>query len=225
MVWYTIGMLKNQEHLELLEDLPLQADDLWYILLVYLGLKSGAWVHLQSDVWREGGEAKRVSSSKVRDIEKTLETLGLTYIIDTRDTIAGIPQPDNGRKRYNQIVDIYVAADESVVNDIVRARTENDHKLLGRALGYPASAVNAFGTEEKIFVSDLDPKIQLSEVGQLTYFVLSKGGWREELAVVEKWVEAAKQSSIIWDRLRSFAHLVDNDLIDLAVRAQQKISN
>lgn len=212
----------NKKALELLEDLPLRADDAWYVLLVYLGVKSGAWAQIKSDAWRDGDEPKRIDASTRRTMEESLKALGLFYFIEERDTTAGLWQPDDGRKRLNQIADIYIAKEQATLDDMILARKNDDSKLLGLSLGYPKTAVEAFETDNKIFVSDLEPKIQMSEAGQLTYFALSKDHWEDELAIVETWVSALKDhSQIMWNQLRRFAPVVDDQFIKLAIKSIQ----
>jgi hypothetical protein len=205
----------DNQAIEIIEDLPLRADDAWYVLLVYLGLKSGAWIHVTSEVWREGMPKKRIPDESLKGVEETLKILGLFYKLEFRDTDAGMWQSEGGRKRYNQICDIYVTKDESILEQLVEARHNDDDKQLGLALGYPRSAVEAFGINEKVSLLDLDPKIRLSEVGQMTYFMLSKD-WQNELKVVEGWVGALKtHSSIIWGRF----DIVQDDMIQLVLKA------
>lgn len=217
-------MLIDKRALEILEDLPLRPYDAWYVLLVYLGLKSGAWVDIKSNIWREGDAAKSVPQSTRRVIEESLDALGLVYHVEERETDAGLWQPDDGaaRKRLNQIVDFYIAKEQTILDDIIRARKQGDHKLLGLSLGYPKTAVEAFGTDRKILVSKLDPKVRLSEVGQLTYFALSKDHWKDELAIVEAWIAALKDTSeIMWHQLRSDEHVVDEKFVEIAIKSRE----
>lgn len=215
-------MTIDKTALEILEDLPFRADDTWYTLLVYLGMKSGAWVDVHSSIWRQGEEAREVPVSTIRQIEGALKVLDLYYHIEDRITDAGLRQPDDhSRKRMHRIVDIYIACDQTTLDNIILARKSNDHKLLGHSLGYPSTAVEAFGTDKSILVSSLSPKVQLSETCQLTYFALSKDHWEEELAIVEQWIAAVKNSStILWYELRSFADLVDDEFVQLVIESR-----
>lgn len=213
----------DKRPLELLEDLPLEALDAWYVMLVYLGLKSGAWIIAESEVWRKGDAPVRICQHTLDKIELSLHELGLFYQIDLRETEAGLWQPEgDGRQRLNQLADIYIAKDKDVLDAIVRARKTNDHTLLGLSLGFPKTAVEAFETDRKIFIKDLEPRVQLSEAGQFTYFALSKDHWREELGVVEEWIAAVKKnSSILWNELRRDVNFLDDKLIDLVVRSKE----
>ncbi len=170
-----------------------------------------------------GRRTKHIPASTLDTIESSLRQLGLFYSIEFRNTDAGIWQDDKSdSKRLNQIADIYIAKNQATLDDMKQARKTNDDMLLGIALGYPESAVRAYSTKNKLMVFELDPETQLSEVGQLTYFALSKDNWKNELAVVETWVEAIKANSkIMWNQLIGYVKPIDEEVIELVLKASK----
>ena len=137
-------------------------------------------------------------------------------MVELRDTDAGLFQPDDSRIRYQQLADIFITKNQETLDNMLLARLNNDDELLGMSLGYPATAVAAYNSQNKTFISKLDAKVQLSEAGQLTYFTLSKDNWQKEIDVVQEWVDAVKESSsVIWFKLRSFARIIEDDDVEL----------
>lgn len=177
--------------IEYIEDLPLKAVDKWYTLLVYSKLRTGAWLLLKSDIWRDGDTPKKVSEDSIDTIKKTLSRAGIPYSIEYRDFCF----QQGARDRYQQLADIYIAIDKETLDRLVLARKSENHIELGTALGYPKTAVDSFMTKNKLIRKDLDPKTQFSEAAQLTYFALSKDNWQQELETVSEWIECAKQNS------------------------------
>ncbi len=205
-----------KQAIEKIEDLPLKAVDAWYTLLVFLGEKPGAWLIISSETWREGEAPRSIPKSTLDHIEKTLSEIGLLYHIGLRETSAGLYQPENGRKRLNQLCDIYIAKEQDVLDDIILARKDNDSQKLGLALGYPTTAVAAFNTDNKLMVSQIDTSFRFSETAQMTYFALSYDHWHDEITTVERWISVLKQHSpIIFYRFKLIRKDTINKIVEL----------
>lgn len=192
---------------ETLEDLPLRADDKWYTLLAVAGQKKASWLMLKSDVWREGEEPIRIPEDQIRRMKASLEKLGLSSRLRFRDTDAGVLQTNDelpGRRRYNQICDIFVGITDVDAQELFNAVEKMDHPGIGYALGYPNTAVSVFGSENAVFTEDL-PEHPFPDIEKYVYFALSKQHYADELAVVQKWydvvVENSKIISVELDRL------------------------
>lgn len=191
----------TQKQIEAIEDLPLSALDRWYVLLVALGEKRGGWLGLQSDVWREGDPELSVPEAQIQAVSKTLESLAINFKVNRRVAKAGLFQPDENsgrRRRFNQLIDIFIAQNQTDADDLSAAFEVMDHAKLGELLGYPATAVAAFGqpnTLSRSMISDCPP--ELENARQHTYFMLSREHWREELEVVRRWLDVLDQHSQI----------------------------
>lgn len=201
-------MKPSARQIEMIEDLPLRASDRWYVLLALTRHKKASWVSIESDVWREGDDEISVDKDRLSRFENVLNTLRLPYACRLRDTDAGLYQPDEGsifRKRMNQICDIFVGCDEESVEELRAAVEIMDHKRVGHALCYPASAVEAFGTNEAVSIRLLQRHDQL-ECEPYVWFMLSRQNYENELLVVQEWFEVVKEySPIIKLKLRKEA--------------------
>lgn len=183
--------------IEAIEDLPFRAVDKWYVLLALLGLKRASWVDVTSDVWREGDGPIRVSEDQIARLKKTFDELGIAYAFRLRDSNAGLFQPDEPtefRQRYNQILDIFVARDKSVAAELGEAVAVMDHRRIGALLGYPETAVAAFGTDNAASVRNL-PEHTKKQCEPYVQFMLSRQHYEEELAVVQEWYDAVVEHS------------------------------
>lgn len=187
----------DPRNIEAIEDLGLKPVDTWYALLVAAGEKPAAWLHIKSAVWREGEVASKIDPPTLDRVKTVFEKAGVYVYISTRVTDAGLYQPDSPiRRRFNELADILVAVDQATLERLRNGVETMDHTTIGTALGYPDSAVSIFDKpDQKTFASKLDPEYAYSKVGQLTFFALSKGHWRQELKVVEKWIDRLKEIS------------------------------
>jgi hypothetical protein len=199
---------------ELIEDLPLSADHLIYLVLIVSGKKPAAWLQYGSDVWREGDTPQYVAPQKRALIDSSLQKLGVAYKIESRATDAGLAQTSAGRRRYHELLDIFVAKDDAALQSLLSARKAKDWRGLGTALGYPATAVAAFLTDDKLPVDDLPLEVQLSETAQFIGFMLSKDHWKDELQQVEEWVKTIKQNSEIVYNAYLIRHGINRQLAE-----------
>lgn len=87
---------------------------------------------------------------------------------------------------------------------------DNHAKAMGRALGYPETAVQGWGDETFNWYTDLPEEIRASGILEVSNFGFSKDHWREELALLIKQVESVKDiapqvyNRIRWENLTEF---------------------
>lgn len=188
----------NPRTTEQIEDLGLRPDDTWYALLVMAGVRTGAWLHVQSNIWRDGDEPQFIPDDRIKQIHRVFTDASINVAIRRRVTDAGLFQPNQGtgRRRFVELADILIANNEETLSKLKEGVERMNHRQIGEALGYPTTAIEVFDKQdEKIFIDDLPPEVAYSEVGQLTFFALSKDHWQDELRVVAEWVEALKKLS------------------------------
>jgi len=195
-----INMTSNsmsKEYIYSIEDLPFRPIDIWYVFLVVFGKKSSSWLFISSDIWRDGQTAKHLNQNIINSIKAVFDAVGLKYEFRISISNAGISQSDVGPERLSENCEIFIAKNENIISDLVKAVGMCDHKEIGELLGFPITAVEAFATKELIKKSDLEPEIRFSEVASFTQFMLSKENWKDEMAIVADWVDCLKSVSII----------------------------
>lgn len=189
--------LENWE-IELLEDLPVRADEKWYTLLAMTGHKGASWIIIESDTWREGDSPVSVEQKLPRIIE-ILDKLKIHYSVSIREPDSQVIfQSDESkglRTRFVQLADIFVASSQESLDEIIDARKNNDEKRIGLAFGYPKTAVDAFKTEEALTFTERDELDYDKRVVDATWFMLSRSNYENELAVVDKWLKILEENS------------------------------
>jgi hypothetical protein len=190
------------KNIELIEDLPLTGTDRWYVLLAYTGQKQASWLSLESDVWRQGDTPRTISQERLDEIKAVFDELGLFYRLRMREaTDAGLWQPDKNdqkRTRLHQMCDIFVATTQEKADELSAAVEAGDHKRIGYALDYPATAVEAFDIERGPQVDWGKMREEIDEeVMDAAQFIPSKEHYKEEYAQVKEWLDTLKANSTI----------------------------
>lgn len=208
----------NKELVYLIEDLPFTPLDIWYTFLVALGKKRSAWIGVSSDIWREGQEPKHIDNSRIEAIKKTFETVGLKYRMNILVSSAGIRGADEGGERLREVCDIFISLDDETLDKLVIVAADFDHQATGELLGFPKTAVDAFKSRDLIEKIELAPSVRFSEVVSFTQFRLSKENWKQELDVVQDWLETLKSiSNITYLECRRYLHVLDDKTREILV--------
>ena len=86
----------SSRHIELIEDLPLNGVDKWYVLLACNGQKKASWLITKSDVWRDGDESREVPQARIMHIQATLQKLGLpSFPSESNDSWTAAARKEN----------------------------------------------------------------------------------------------------------------------------------
>lgn len=214
----TVANNINKENVYAIEDLPLRPIDIWYVFLVVLGKKTSSWLSTSSDIWRDGQTPKFVDQNRINDIKSVFDNVGIKYVFKKSITDAGILQSDTDTKRLNEICEIFIAKDEFILDSLVKAAHDYNHKEIGRLLGFPATAVEAFDSGNKIKKSELPPVVRYTEEVSFTQFMLSKDNWESELAIVKDWMNCLKLvSDITYCECRKQLRVMDDEVREILV--------
>jgi len=168
------------------------------MILILKELKPASEVSLCSEEWREGEKEKEIDSQKLKDFEELLNKTGIShepYEKKTTNTDFAFKENDyEFRKR--QEATFLIAKDKESLNLLKEALKTNDEELMGRAYGYPESAIKAFcGKKETIEDAEELPEEIKRRGPSFLRFKLSKNNWQEEIKLCEKWAEAIKEAS------------------------------
>jgi len=130
-----------------------------------------------------------------------LEELGLVLHSAESDTHT------DDALRDKKVVDVYFAKQKDVLDAVVQNDTHNSDIVFGKAFGFPDTAIQAFEnmckTTEGVSPStkrtfmwrrELPDDVKQSDVyPYITFGVLSKENWQEEIKTAQKWRDTAKR--------------------------------
>ena len=205
------------EHVKALEQLPVNPHLKKELLLIQMGLKPATDREFRSPAAPEG---QQIESLKPEDIAECatltgyLDRAGLKYHIE--DKVVGVwhdqlhgregeqYQRDNPDRdfdellkhdRYEQRRTVAIGRDDDAIGAMEEANRTRDPVLLGRAYGFPETAIAAFNAQEDLI--GLEELKELVPDPALRAFIprLSRNHWREELAQGQRDLEAVRQIS------------------------------
>ena len=135
--------------------------------------------------------AFKSSSLAIGEIESFLSSTNFKFKIEKakRDRF-GIPMPGG-----ITFTDILVAGNDGDLGFLDLA-INNGEELLGTALGFPESAVEAYvGKREKLNKKELPDEVKKSDAFRFCNFVLSADNWQEEIKQGQEYADLVKEVS------------------------------
>lgn len=166
------------KNLELIENSNLENDNKLELALLMLDKKHGVQL----------GDFKIINSENEREIINKKFSEKLSNIIKVLDSIGLQHEMAKELSEDNEIVGFSILAskDKSILDKFIKADKEDDDKTFGLIVGYPATAVEAYGTDKAFNLEDELPKDELEKLrsdGVLPFllFMPSKEHWNEEL--------------------------------------------
>lgn len=166
------------KNLELIENSNLENDNKLELALLMLDKKHGVQL----------GDFKIINSENEREIINKKFSEKLSNIIKVLDSIGLQHEMAKELSEDNEIVGFSILAskDKSILDKFIKADKEDDDKTFGLIVGYPATAVEAYGTdkafnlEDELFKDELE-KLRSDGVLPFLLFMPSKEHWNEEL--------------------------------------------
>lgn len=165
------------------------------IALVLLGEKPSALVSFLHNA--PSSQAPEKFFSKAQPLRRLLTDFGITFIEQGPDLFE---ETKAGRTRWRLV--FLIAESTQALQKLSQAwdsrlATEEklfpaDHAAVGRALGFPESAVTAF--PDRIYkIQDLPEPERSSPAGAFLIFTPSQDGWREEMKLAERWARTIEK--------------------------------
>ena len=91
---------------------------------------------------------------------------------------------------------IFIATDKENLEKISKAWKSDDTESIGKVLGFPKTAVEAYSKkEDRLYFDELPAEIAQADYAKFASFTLSKNNWQEELETAKKWAEAMRKNS------------------------------
>lgn len=164
--------------IELVENSNLESDIKLELVFLLLDKKQGVQIGDFKIVESEEEKVKITAefSQKMACILKFLDSLSLQY-----ETVKELSY-DNGIIGFS----VLTSKDKSTLSKFTQANNGNDDKTFGKILGYPITAIEAYGTdkafnlEEKLPSDDLE-KLRAEGLLPFLLFMPSKDNWDKEL--------------------------------------------
>lgn len=198
------GILENRdinpELARKVEKSKMEVDDKINLLLTKGGLKPASVIELP--VWLETKEKKRefLSESDIKEILDLIKESGLEFNIGKKEIIKGSyrteEEPDLEKFSRAERIEIMIAGSKDNMKLLKKCWGTEDHEAIGKALGFPQTAVEAFIDKRESFLLDDMPK-EIQESDGVLFLTpnLSKDNWQEEIKEGEKRAEFIKKIS------------------------------
>lgn len=190
----------NPELARKVEDSKMEVDDKINFLLTKGGLKPASVIELP--VWLETEEGKKeiLSENEIREVLEIIKESGLNFHIREREIIKGSyrteEEPEVEKFSRAERIEIMIADSKENLELLKKCWGTDDHETIGKVLGFPQTAVEAFTDNRKPFLLDDMPKEMQESDGVLFLTpALSKDNWQEEIKEGEKRAEFIKKIS------------------------------
>lgn len=191
----------GQKLIERVEALNLNVNHKQEIILVAANIKPSAWIDFETRMWHEG-EAPTTfyTENEIESFYNVIRESGLFYKISPRKAIVEEQKMQGEKvKVHRDMVEVLIANSDDKLQILSRVLEGGklDHETLGRILGIPETAVEAFtGKRKRLNPYILSKEILISDAFLFSPTrVFSEDNWREEMIEGERRANILKQVS------------------------------
>jgi len=201
----------DPELVEKLEKSKLKIDDKVNLLLTKAGLKPASEITLDAKIEDEEGIRELISEEEVQKAVEAIKQADLPCVIGEKETVEEEYeieiQPGVKRTRKRERLNILVGRTQEDLNALLEAEKSGDDEQIGKAFGFPATAIEAFvGKRKKLDISKLPKEIRESDALLFSSPTLSEDNWQEEVKQGQKYADfIRKQSPKIYNEMREIA--------------------
>lgn len=182
---------------EIIKKMELPVEKKMEMVLLLTQKKPTTDLQFCSETWLEGQEEKDIDRRQIQKLLDDLQLLNLTGRIELDELNEVTERDDEGKETVKQrrIMEIFVAKNEEALVKMKKAREEGNHSVIGEMYGFPQSAREAFSDNSRgFFRSQLPVELRKEEwYPYITFGVLSRDNWQEEIEIAKGWMEAVKQ--------------------------------
>jgi hypothetical protein len=197
------------EVLERIEKSKIEIDDKINLLLTKGGLKPASEILLVIKTWHEDGLTEHMSEEDVQEALSVIRGLGLPYRLGERKTVeepySTEDEPDHQKFFRRDQMNILVGRTSQDLEFLERALKSNSDEMLGKAFGFPPTAVETFvGKRETLDRQSLSPDVQRSDGILFSSPTLSRDNWQKEIKQGQLYAEFIKKTSPkLYEEMRS----------------------
>ena len=194
----------DPEIVEKVEALNLDWNEKGELLLVEGGIKPATFISFDIRIWQEGEEPSILKTEE--DVKNFFETIGqmnvLSQPIPREIKVEEQGQKNRHEKKWRKIkvfhdhTGVYIGSTRENLNRLVEAITSGDHELIGKALGYPPTAVEAFmGKRTRLDLKKISKEILLGDGMTFLTPTLSRDNWQNEIKTGEEYAQFLKKEA------------------------------
>jgi hypothetical protein len=199
------------EEIELIETAPLSSWEKVEILLVKAGITPVNEIELYGEAWEKGKDIDRKSADRkhLDEITDLLGKLGMACKIGESE-LNEFTSAENIDMQRERVAIVYGTKDS--LDRLMRAEKTQNHNEMGLCYGYPETAINAYGNDEKSMPRrDLPSEIKAKEFYPFIEFFPSKDNWREEIKTAENRAAVVKRiSPKLFEEYSEYAKGIEN---------------
>lgn len=201
----------SPEFLKKIEKSKLVIDDKVNLLLTKAGLKPASEIKLIIKSWYEGEFTEHMNEEETKEALEIIEKSGLPYQIEERKIIEEKywtkKEPEIEKPYKREQMNILVSRSKKELDFLIGALKSKNGELLGKAFGFPETAIEAFmGKREKLDVATLPKEIRESDVMLFSLPTLSKDNWQEEVKQGQLYADFIKKTSpVIYEEMKAMA--------------------
>jgi predicted nucleic acid-binding protein len=173
------------EVVERIEKSKIEIDDKINLMLTKGGLKPASEILLVIKTWHDEGLTEHMSEEDVQESLSVIQALELPYRLGERKTIE-VPystedEPDRQKFFRREQMNILIGRTPEDLEFLELALKSNSDEMLGKAFGYPPTAIEAFvGKRETLDRQSLPPDVQRSDGILFSSPTLSRDNWQKE---------------------------------------------
>lgn len=182
-----------------IENLNLDPRQKGDIILVGMGLKPSAWIGFDAKIWHEGENPHIFKTEEdIENLYAVIRESGLSFKVLPRNVWTEKQSIQKKKVNvYHDNVEILIGLNDETLGNLSRALESENHELIGRALGIPETAIEAFtGKRQKLNLRAIPKKELTSESFLFSPTpTLSRDNWQNEIKEGKRRAEALKAVS------------------------------
>ncbi|HRY82989.1 MAG TPA: hypothetical protein P5099_03870 [Candidatus Moranbacteria bacterium] len=188
------------EFVELIEKSKLKIDDKVNFILTKGGLKPASVIELPTKLQTQEETKEFFKEDDIKEIINLVKKSGLEYYIGKKEIVEGTyrtkNEPEVEKYSKGEQLNIFISNSKENLDLLTKSWGTTDQEAIGKALGFPPTAVEAFvGKRETWFDEDIPDEIREGEAVIFLTPALSKDNWEEEIKEGKKRAEFVKRNS------------------------------
>jgi len=199
------------EEIERIEKSKMTIDDKINLLLIKGGLKPSSEILLVIKTQHDEGLTEHMNEEEVQEALSIIQESGLSYRFNDREIVREPyrteKEPEIQRFYRREQMSILIGRSPKELGFLERALESKSDEMLGKAFGFPPTAVEAFvGKRKPLNRHSLALEIQHGDGILFSSPTLSQDSWQEEIKYGQQRGKFIKKiSSQLYNEMRSFA--------------------